>query len=181
MVDWSKPIEAVHDVTGEVVHVAHVESDKHGRRKIIPPVDGCWWFNSDGKHGVEDAAWSVRNVAMASQHPSEPHQASKGASGYDEALIERMALLCREMAGADAGDTKQQWSNHVEARAIVAEMAPVVEEEAESEANRIVDELMPAGGEIMFDSWQWKAMVACYRRGREHAAHLRLHAKGGTR
>jgi len=100
-------------------------------------LDFSWW-RDDCTTGssFNPTQWhTLTAIRLPTSHPhyaaSQPLQASKGASGYDEGLIERMVALVRQY-GTDDNSIQQRGDGEyrspcAEARAIVAEMEPAVD------------------------------------------------------
>ncbi|MBB4618975.1 hypothetical protein [Sphingomonas abaci] len=60
-IDWSKPIEALHE-DGRVVAVRRLFSPP-GTYHVGPHLEGGWFaFDSDGKHITRHCPWRIRNV-----------------------------------------------------------------------------------------------------------------------
>lgn len=165
-IDWSAPIEAVHE-DGRVQHVK-ICDETATRRRVRPSLEGAWWFDAtDGKHEVPGFQWRIRNVQPATQTQTLTAQEH----------LARMEALVRKMAMADKAEVAimgtGQREAYLEARALVAEMEPVVNGDL-VEARRIVKETnvmasydYEGGG---FDSTPIiQAALAAIKRGRELA------------
>lgn len=114
-IDWSKPIEAVHE-DGRVVPVSFVDyngidgtsgvPDAVGDRYTNDPQDEVGrtgiWLPSGEAWSSDRRSWHLRNVPQAGAKPD---------------LTARMEALVRRMADNKTGDG---WATIVEARAIVA-------------------------------------------------------------
>ena len=65
-IDWSKPIEAVHE-DGRVVAVTFVDRGGSGTFNVSPSLDGyIYSFCRDGSHISASTGWRIRNVAQPS-------------------------------------------------------------------------------------------------------------------
>lgn len=149
-VDWSRPIEAVHE-DGRVVPVdlggERNNPDSQGDYYTIPSLrdggpgiwrpDGTTWCGAD-------RGWRIRNV-----QPTTPER--------DPALWDRMVALVRRMCHVYVQTDRAEYPDYAEARAIVADLAPPDPVEA------IVDELMRK------DCTTRQAIEEAVRRGRELA------------
>jgi len=120
-VDWTKPIEAVHRYSREVrsVYPAAVTSGPEcvygGGVDMLGP---CGW-RKDGTSLLPHYTWTIRNVA-----PAVPtHKTALECLDAMEALVRRMAG--EKLLAADT--SPYEWSR--EARRIVADMEPVVDED----------------------------------------------------
>lgn len=117
MVDWSKPLEAVH-ADGRIVPVEMTRGPYGDGWYDITPhlpneygVLGHWTFKRDGSHPW--AQWTIRNVA------------DKPAWRTSDEQIDRMDALLQKIA---ASKSVSIWERHQwwhEARAILAAREPV--------------------------------------------------------
>jgi len=121
-VDWSRPIEAVHE-DGRVVAVAFVEDDGSDELSMLIKPESemidinrgsARYFNRDGTRTTK--GWRIRNVQPATQAPDAQTLTA-------QERLERMEALVREMA-AQAGPEPRFIER---ARALVAAMEPVVD------------------------------------------------------
>lgn len=153
-VDWSRPIEAVHD-DGRVVPVIIMSGpDSDGDYGVTPAPDGTHnCFRADGSKWVGgyihgDTGWRIRNVTQPAPTPDE--------------LTKRMEALVRDMATLVGGATYSQLQT--EARAIVA-MLPEPVDPDEAEARDLVRMAYPD----MKDDYQGRRLdiaLAAIKRGR---------------
>lgn len=150
-IDWSAPIEAVHE-DGRVVPVSTVRVA--GKSVQITPrlEGGSWWFGIDGTHGVKAVPWRIRNVT------------TKPVRTAAE-MLERMEALTRKYAASQSPSALAE-----EARAIVAEMTPPVDPDL-IEARKIMrGQLMMTNGS-RFDNMRQEDLetlaVNALKRGRE--------------
>lgn len=113
-VDWSKPIEAVHVVSGKVVAVAP-KGESYGPFQDIQPSlpGGVFSFKVDGSHAY--GKWTIRNVQTPEPTPA-----------IDPALVERMVALTKLIAAHDKSLVFGQCRE--EARDILMELEPVDED-----------------------------------------------------
>jgi len=151
-VDWSRPIEAVHE-DGRVVAV-HLggedeNPDKQGDHYTLPSLngdapgiwqrDGTSWMNAD-------AGWRVRNVP---EHPT-PTQ-------YAPELVERMVALMKAMTGK----TYMQPEHYEEARSIVSDLPQKVDPDLIEARERLNLSFVPCTDEAE------ALALACIKRGRQ--------------
>lgn len=152
-VDWSRPIEAVHE-DGRVVAVTAVRADD-GDMITDQDLDGCRRsFRRDtGKSWLSHVHWRIRNVAQPEVPTPSPELTARmaevrdldAARKQDAAMWDRMVALVKRMALADKAEvdwmgTGQQEA-YTEARAIAAELEPV-----DQEIERVAELMCEADG-----------------------------------
>lgn len=149
VVDWSKPIEAVHD--SGIVKPAELLSPRTGFIEFCEVKYGnlaseTRWFAKDGSGG--DSGWRIRNVQSYTEAVMElsskissdaasraAEMAQPDTTPVDKALWERVVGLVRHMAGNSSigrpfqdGEAVTYSSGHyTEARAIAELLGPVVD------------------------------------------------------
>lgn len=132
-IDWSKPIEAVHE-DGTVSPVSlynHREwPDADGDWQVRGVGKGQWsYFRADGTHADERCPWRIRNVP---EHPT-PTQ-------YAPELVELMVKTIRILADCEpCGDNDAERKLIAVARSIVSDLPQEVDPD-EVEARRVAEE-----------------------------------------
>ena len=156
MIDWNKPIEAVHE-DGRVVSVTLMRHGQGPWYDVTPSLGAHWSFQPEGHHSDPLCKWRIRNVASTTPE-------------RDPALWDRMEALVREMASQRGPEPR-----FIErARAIVAALPKPVDPDL-IEARSIVANAKPhvaeySGQDILAgledDCFAMLVALAGIRRGR---------------
>jgi len=109
--DWSKPIEAVHE-DGRVVPVALRKWHRGGQMHDSPDDDGDYYttgnfewsavWNADGRHWMGEGRWRIRNVAQAPETPHPAPSPSEVGPEVVAVLVEALAAMLYEATNGDA-------------------------------------------------------------------------------
>lgn len=138
-VDWSKPIEAVHD-DGRIVSVCLSQHQPHAKMKNVEPSldeGSTFTFMADGSHYAPHVRWRIRNTQNYTEQVMELADAATlfekqvrepSTIPVDKALWERVVGLIRDMAGWPTASTPPI-RFELEARAIAELLRPVVDED----------------------------------------------------
>jgi hypothetical protein len=164
-IDWSRPIEAVHE-NGRVERIEPTTLPSQNNMHYAGRVGaGKFAFAKDGYPLSALCPWRIRNVA-------EPHYASVHSSGVPDVLVERMAAVVRWYASGGPGRTFDGLSPYAEAKAIVALLPGPVDPD-EAEAERIIRDLILCNDDDITHRRVKRLLVDAVRAGRALASRER--------
>ena len=152
-VDWSRPIEAVHE-DGRVMPMAvRGTPNPYGPVETTmspdPKVTNEFWYKDGRDYCITRSAWRIRNIP---EHPT-PTQ-------YAPELVERMVALCRHAAVSASGHTQE------EARSILSDLPQEVDPD-EAYAEQLILEMGWAGEAEIGEAAVRRLVAQAYAAGRQ--------------